>query len=163
MSMLRRRKPSEAEKKPSASSDADADADAESSKGKAKKSPSSSSSAAAAAAVGEGEGERKGKGGRWSCVDSCCWTIGWICSAWWILIFLYNAVPPRSRSTWRRRSRGRPRTRRGEAPEGGARGEAPGGVRPRDRHRGARALGGPPLRRGALPQAPLGRILRRDL
>ncbi|OAY65459.1 Phospholipid:diacylglycerol acyltransferase 1 [Ananas comosus] len=93
MSMLRRRKPSEAEKKPSASSDADADADAESSKGKAKKSPSSSSSAAAAA-VGEGEGERKGKGGRWSCVDSCCWTIGWICSAWWILIFLYNAMPP---------------------------------------------------------------------
>lgn len=30
---------------------------------------------------------------RWSCVDSCCWLIGFICSTWWILIFLYNAMP----------------------------------------------------------------------
>nr|CAD1825077.1 unnamed protein product [Ananas comosus var. bracteatus] len=155
MSMLRRRKPSEAEKKPSASSDADADA--ESSKGKAKKSPSSSSSAAAAAAVGEG------KGGRWSCVDSCCWTIGWICSAWWILIFLYNAMPPSIPQYVAEAIAGPPPDPPGRGSGRRARGEAPGGVRPRDRHRGARALGGPPLRRGALPQAPLGRILRRDL
>lgn len=30
---------------------------------------------------------------RWSCVDGCCWFIGCICSIWWILLFLYNAMP----------------------------------------------------------------------
>lgn len=30
---------------------------------------------------------------RWSCVDSCCWFIGCICSIWWFLLFLYNAMP----------------------------------------------------------------------
>ncbi|KAJ0981191.1 hypothetical protein J5N97_009446 [Dioscorea zingiberensis] len=30
---------------------------------------------------------------RWNCVDSCCWLIGCICSLWWILLFLYNAMP----------------------------------------------------------------------
>ncbi|XP_073043951.1 phospholipid:diacylglycerol acyltransferase 1-like [Primulina eburnea] len=30
---------------------------------------------------------------RWSCVDSCCWFIGCICSMWWFLLFLYNAMP----------------------------------------------------------------------
>ncbi|TQD83839.1 hypothetical protein C1H46_030599 [Malus baccata] len=30
---------------------------------------------------------------RWSCVDSCCWFIGFICSIWWFLLFLYNAMP----------------------------------------------------------------------
>ncbi|KAK9131338.1 hypothetical protein Sjap_011825 [Stephania japonica] len=30
---------------------------------------------------------------RWSCVDSCCWFIGLICSIWWLLLFLYNAMP----------------------------------------------------------------------
>lgn len=30
---------------------------------------------------------------RWSCVDSCCWFIGLICSVWWFLLFLYNAMP----------------------------------------------------------------------
>ncbi|KAL3830018.1 hypothetical protein ACJIZ3_018820 [Penstemon smallii] len=29
----------------------------------------------------------------WSCVDSCCWFIGCICSLWWFLLFLYNAMP----------------------------------------------------------------------
>lgn len=29
----------------------------------------------------------------WSCVDSCCWLIGSICSLWWFLLFLYNAMP----------------------------------------------------------------------
>lgn len=52
---------------------------------------------------------------------------------------------------------------RGEAPKGGAQGEAPGGVRPRHRHRRARALGGPPVRRWPIPKAPLGRNLRRGL
>ncbi|OVA08909.1 Lecithin:cholesterol/phospholipid:diacylglycerol acyltransferase [Macleaya cordata] len=30
---------------------------------------------------------------KWSCVDSCCWFIGLICSIWWFLLFLYNAMP----------------------------------------------------------------------
>ncbi|KAI0494513.1 hypothetical protein KFK09_024651 [Dendrobium nobile] len=42
--------------------------------------------------------EKKAKGkevkGRWSCWDSCCWLIGCICTAWWLLLFLYNAMPP---------------------------------------------------------------------
>ncbi|KAJ4816588.1 phospholipid:diacylglycerol acyltransferase [Rhynchospora pubera] len=31
---------------------------------------------------------------KWSCVDSCCWLIGIICSVWWVLLFSYNAMPP---------------------------------------------------------------------
>ncbi|XP_041000330.1 phospholipid:diacylglycerol acyltransferase 1-like isoform X1 [Juglans microcarpa x Juglans regia] len=31
--------------------------------------------------------------GKWSCVDSCCWLIGCICTIWWLLLFLYNAMP----------------------------------------------------------------------
>lgn len=30
---------------------------------------------------------------KWSCVDSCCWLIGCICSIWWLLLFLYKAMP----------------------------------------------------------------------
>ncbi|KAG2712823.1 hypothetical protein I3760_04G144200 [Carya illinoinensis] len=30
---------------------------------------------------------------RWSCMDSCCWFIGCICSIWWFFLFLYNAMP----------------------------------------------------------------------
>lgn len=30
---------------------------------------------------------------KWSCIDSCCWFIGFICSFWWFLLFLYNAMP----------------------------------------------------------------------
>ncbi|KAK1288850.1 Phospholipid:diacylglycerol acyltransferase 1 [Acorus calamus] len=35
------------------------------------------------------EARKKG----WSCVNSCCWWIGVICSVWWFLLFLYNVVP----------------------------------------------------------------------
>lgn len=52
----------------------------------------------------EEEEEEKGKGGRntrkdkevkkkWSCIDNCCWLIGLICSIWWLLLFLYKAMP----------------------------------------------------------------------
>ncbi|KAK9275383.1 hypothetical protein L1049_022647 [Liquidambar formosana] len=34
--------------------------------------------------------KKKKKG---SCVDSCCWFIGCICSIWWFLIFIFNAMP----------------------------------------------------------------------
>lgn len=30
---------------------------------------------------------------KWSCVDSCCWLVGCICVTWWLLLFLYNALP----------------------------------------------------------------------
>lgn len=30
---------------------------------------------------------------KWSCIDSCCWFIGCICVTWWLLLFLYNAMP----------------------------------------------------------------------
>lgn len=30
---------------------------------------------------------------KWSCVDSCCWLIGCICVTWWVLLFLYKAMP----------------------------------------------------------------------
>ncbi|CAK9310603.1 unnamed protein product [Citrullus colocynthis] len=30
---------------------------------------------------------------RWSCVDSCCWFVGCVCTTWWLLLFLYNAMP----------------------------------------------------------------------
>uniref|UniRef100_A0A2P2K7C7 phospholipid:diacylglycerol acyltransferase n=2 Tax=Rhizophora mucronata TaxID=61149 RepID=A0A2P2K7C7_RHIMU len=30
---------------------------------------------------------------KWTCIDSCCWFIGFICSTWWLLLFLYNAMP----------------------------------------------------------------------
>ncbi|CAL5443774.1 unnamed protein product [Camellia sinensis] len=33
------------------------------------------------------------KSSKWSCLDSCCWLIGCICTVWWILLFLYNAMP----------------------------------------------------------------------
>ncbi|EPS62391.1 hypothetical protein M569_12397, partial [Genlisea aurea] len=30
---------------------------------------------------------------KWSCLDSCCWFIGYICVVWWGLLFLYNMMP----------------------------------------------------------------------
>ncbi|EYU25883.1 hypothetical protein ABFS82_10G084300 [Erythranthe guttata] len=30
---------------------------------------------------------------KWNCVDTCCWFVGCICSMWWFLLFLYNAMP----------------------------------------------------------------------
>ncbi|XP_022721562.1 phospholipid:diacylglycerol acyltransferase 1-like [Durio zibethinus] len=30
---------------------------------------------------------------KWSCLDTCCWFIGCICVSWWLLLFLYNAMP----------------------------------------------------------------------
>lgn len=44
--------------------------------------------------------------------------------------------------------------------EGGAEGRASGGVRAGDRHRRSRIVGGPPMRRRPVPQAPLGWHLR---
>ncbi|KAI3763391.1 hypothetical protein L1987_53848 [Smallanthus sonchifolius] len=29
----------------------------------------------------------------YSCLDNCCWSIGCICTVWWLLLFLYNTMP----------------------------------------------------------------------
>lgn len=41
----------------------------------------------------EEEKKRTAKRPKWSCVDTCCWLIGCICVTWWLLLFLYNAMP----------------------------------------------------------------------
>ncbi|KAL7154000.1 hypothetical protein ABFS83_04G206000 [Erythranthe nasuta] len=30
----------------------------------------------------------------WRCIDSCCWMIGYLCTTWWLLFFLYHCLPP---------------------------------------------------------------------
>ncbi|KAM7496853.1 hypothetical protein LguiA_021267 [Lonicera macranthoides] len=29
----------------------------------------------------------------WRCVDYCCWIIGYLCTTWWLLLFLYHCLP----------------------------------------------------------------------
>lgn len=29
----------------------------------------------------------------WRCIDSCCWFIGYMCTTWWLLLFLYQCLP----------------------------------------------------------------------
>lgn len=29
----------------------------------------------------------------WRCIDSCCWIIGYLCTTWWLLLFLYHSLP----------------------------------------------------------------------
>lgn len=41
----------------------------------------------------ESSRRRRSSSRRWTCVDSCCWFIGCICSIWWFLLFMYNAMP----------------------------------------------------------------------
>lgn len=31
---------------------------------------------------------------QWRCIDSCYWSIGCLCSAWWFLLFLFHCLPP---------------------------------------------------------------------
>lgn len=42
---------------------------------------------------GEKRREKEREKKKWSCVDSCCWFVGFICCSWWFLLFLYNAMP----------------------------------------------------------------------
>ncbi|KAI4322355.1 hypothetical protein L6164_022059 [Bauhinia variegata] len=30
----------------------------------------------------------------WSCVNNCCWRIGFLCTTWWLLCLLYHFLPP---------------------------------------------------------------------
>lgn len=80
MSLLRKRKVTEADKV-SDSSDVNVERDKDDEDDKNKK-----------AAAAKGEKKKDGKG-RWSCVNSCCWFIGCVCTSWWLLLFLYNALP----------------------------------------------------------------------
>lgn len=82
MSLLRRRKQQQPPPPPSDGDGSDHD---DNDKGKK---PSSSSSSAPPSK----EPTRRTKA-KWSCVDSCCWLVGCVCSAWWLLLFLYNAMP----------------------------------------------------------------------
>jgi len=82
MSLLRRRKQQQPPPPPSDGDGSDHD---DHDKGKK---PSSSSSSAPPSK----EPTRRTKA-KWSCVDSCCWLVGCVCSAWWLLLFLYNAMP----------------------------------------------------------------------
>ncbi|GMJ07314.1 PHOSPHOLIPID:DIACYLGLYCEROL ACYLTRANSFERASE 1, phospholipid:diacylglycerol acyltransferase [Hibiscus trionum] len=46
--------------------------------------------------IEDGDGKKKlfeSPGKKWSCWDSCCWFIGFICSMWWLLLLLYNTMP----------------------------------------------------------------------
>ena len=29
----------------------------------------------------------------WRCMDYCCLTVGYMCTAWWLLLFLYHCLP----------------------------------------------------------------------
>lgn len=40
-----------------------------------------------------GKGKEAKAKKKWSCVDSCCWFVGCVCTTWWLLLFLYNAMP----------------------------------------------------------------------
>ncbi|XP_051113394.1 putative phospholipid:diacylglycerol acyltransferase 2 [Andrographis paniculata] len=38
--------------------------------------------------------KKKEKSSReWRCIDSCCWMIGCLCTAWWLLLFVYHCLP----------------------------------------------------------------------
>ncbi|KAK3013111.1 hypothetical protein RJ639_010112 [Escallonia herrerae] len=69
MSLLRRRKAPENEKPPAPGVDSSEDKDK-------KRKP-----------------KQKSEDKHWSCVDSCCWFVGCICTVWWFLLFLYKAMP----------------------------------------------------------------------
>ncbi|KAB2606599.1 phospholipid:diacylglycerol acyltransferase 2 [Pyrus ussuriensis x Pyrus communis] len=37
--------------------------------------------------------KRKKQQRGWRCIDSCCWVIGYMCTAWWVLMLLYHSLP----------------------------------------------------------------------
>lgn len=43
--------------------------------------------------VGEKRKTKKRQPREWRCMDNCCLTVGYICTAWWLLLFLYNFLP----------------------------------------------------------------------
>lgn len=35
----------------------------------------------------------RGQSREWKCLDNCCWIIGYICTFWWLMFFLYHYLP----------------------------------------------------------------------
>ncbi|KAI9119853.1 hypothetical protein K1719_009242 [Acacia pycnantha] len=79
MPLIRRRKGAEADKTSSTESKIQSETTEEQEDDKKKVAVKQSNKA-----------EKKSK---WSCVDSCCWFIGCVCSVWWLLLFMYKAMP----------------------------------------------------------------------
>lgn len=78
MALLRRRKASEPE---SSDNDKKQVEEQQNEKGKEKEKE-------------KGKEKKKSTRGRWSCLDNCCWLIGYIVIIWWLLMVLFNALPP---------------------------------------------------------------------
>lgn len=77
MALIRRRKTGESSKIPGPESKPELEEEQEDDKNN--KPPSKS--------------RKLGEKPRWSCVDNCCWLVGCICVTWWLLLFLYKAMP----------------------------------------------------------------------
>ncbi|KAA8550250.1 hypothetical protein F0562_001934 [Nyssa sinensis] len=37
--------------------------------------------------------KKKRQSKEWRCTDYCCWIIGYLCTTWWLLLFLYHSLP----------------------------------------------------------------------
>jgi len=81
MSLLRRRKGPETEQVPGPSSEPNVVSEEEKEDDKNKKSKKKKDEV----------GEKKKR--KWSCLDHCCWWVGFICTLWWFLLFLYQMMP----------------------------------------------------------------------
>lgn len=80
MSLMRRRKPPETETSQPEKSDPKSQIEENDRKDKKKE-------------KSKVEERKAEKASRWSCIDNCCWFVGCVCTVWWTLIFLYNAMP----------------------------------------------------------------------
>jgi phospholipid:diacylglycerol acyltransferase len=90
MSLLRRRRQQQQPPPPPSPGDDSNGSDHDDKDNKGKKPSASSPSTSTPACPPPSTKRAKAK---WSCVDSCCWLVGCVCSAWWLLLFLYNAMP----------------------------------------------------------------------
>ncbi|KAG6778105.1 hypothetical protein POTOM_017955 [Populus tomentosa] len=44
-------------------------------------------------ALEKNERRNKRQPKEWSCINSCCWVIGYLCTTWWLLLVLFNCLP----------------------------------------------------------------------
>lgn len=44
-------------------------------------------------ALEKNEKRNKRQPKEWSCINSCCWVIGYLCTTWWLLLVLFNCLP----------------------------------------------------------------------
>lgn len=42
----------------------------------------------------ENKNKNKRQPREWRCIHNCCWIIGFMCTTWWLLLFLYHTLPP---------------------------------------------------------------------